>query len=136
MIDMAKEFASFPVPVDMKGDKRLLKAGESYYADVAGNKAHVTIEQSAKALMEERAKKAAKFNPEVRLALNNTGTMVASASAQNAATRTEAARPQVVASPPMQGSGSSSVSASGGSSSTRPRTDHTQALVRRQTSGS
>jgi len=118
----------------MKGDKRLLKAGESYYADVAGNKAHVTVDQSAKALMEERANRTSKGA--TSLVRNNNSTPLESSSKNNANMRTEAARPQVVASPPMQGSSSSSVSASGGSSSSRPRTDHTQALVQRQTSGS
>ena len=80
------------------------------------------------------SKKAAKFNPEVQLALNSTGTMVASASTQNAATRTEAARPQVIASAPAAASGSTSISAPS-STSGRPRVDHTQALVQRQTSG-
>ena len=79
-------------------------------------------------------KKAATFTPKVQAALQ--GSNIGSMSQENSNIRTEAARPQVVASPPMQGSGSSSVSASGGSSSTRPRTDHTQALVQRQTSGS
>ena len=81
------------------------------------------------------AKKAAKFNPEVELALNTTGTMVASASTQNAATRAEVTRPQVIASAPTQSSGGMSSVSTSGSSAARQRTDHTQALVQRQTSG-
>ena len=57
---MAKEFASFSVPEDVLRPKskdwteRLIKRGESYYVGVQGNKASVTPEQSARALIEER----------------------------------------------------------------------------------
>jgi hypothetical protein len=45
-------------------------------------------------------------------------------------------RPQVIAAAPTQSSGGlSSISAPSGSATARPRTDHTQALVQRQTSG-
>jgi hypothetical protein len=65
-LDMAKEFASFGVPYrvwrpenrDRNGkviwDARWIEVGQSYYTGSAGNKAHISPEQSAKGLIEER----------------------------------------------------------------------------------
>jgi len=65
-LDMAKEFASFAVPYkvwrpenrDKNGkviwDARWIEAGQSYYTGSAGNKAHITAQQSARGLIEER----------------------------------------------------------------------------------
>jgi hypothetical protein len=65
-LDMAKEFASFAVPYkvwrpenrDKNGkiiwDARWIQAGQSYYTGSAGNKAHITPQQSARGLIEER----------------------------------------------------------------------------------
>ncbi len=59
-IELAKEFASFPVPKDMtiknKDGKtiRTLKKGQSYYAGDGVNKAHISVEESARGLLEER----------------------------------------------------------------------------------
>lgn len=50
MVDLAKEWASFPVPYDMKGASRALKAGQSYYAGDGLNKALVSITEVRNAL--------------------------------------------------------------------------------------
>lgn len=50
MLGLAKEWASFPVPRDMKGSNRRLKAGQSYYAGDGLNKAHATIAEVEQAL--------------------------------------------------------------------------------------
>lgn len=50
MLGLAKEWASFPVPKDMQGASRWLKAGQSYYAGDGLNKAHATIAEVEQAL--------------------------------------------------------------------------------------
>lgn len=50
MIDLSKEWASFPVPIDMNGASRALKAGQSYYAGDGLNKALVTVAEVRAAL--------------------------------------------------------------------------------------
>lgn len=45
MIALAKEWASFPVPRDMNGASRFVKAGQSYYAGDGLNKALVTVSE-------------------------------------------------------------------------------------------
>jgi len=44
MINLAKEWASLPVPVNMKGHKRSVTAGQSYYAGDGVNKALIGVE--------------------------------------------------------------------------------------------
>lgn len=46
-IELAKEWASLPVPQDMKGASRQIKAGQSYYAGDGLNKAHATVAEVA-----------------------------------------------------------------------------------------
>ncbi len=93
MIEMAKEFASFPVPKDMQGNSQFVKAGQSYYAGDGVNQAHVSIEQSANALMEERANKTGKIG--TSLIPNRSSTPLESSSQENLNMRTEASRPTV-----------------------------------------
>jgi hypothetical protein len=93
MIEMAKEFASFPVPKDMQGNSQFVKAGQSYYAGDGVNQAHVSIEQSANALMEERANKTGKIG--TSLVPNRSSTPLESSSQENLNMRTEASRPTV-----------------------------------------
>lgn len=45
MIALAKEWASFPVPYDMRGQKRNVKRGQSYYAGDGMNKALISAEK-------------------------------------------------------------------------------------------
>ena len=134
MIDMAKEFASFPVPMDMKGASRVVKAGESFYADVAGNKAHVTIEQSAKALMEERANKTGKGA--TSLVPNNNSTPLESSSQDNANMRTEASRPTVNIPQQSQPSNQASGRIRTQGLNRKPPVDWSQQAVPRQLGGS
>lgn len=47
---LAKEWASMPVPIDMKGASRQLKAGQSYYAGDGLNAAHASVTEVLKAL--------------------------------------------------------------------------------------
>lgn len=91
-LEMAKEFASFPVPVDMvvknKEGKviRTLKKGQSYYAgDKAKNKAHITVEESARGLLEERAARTGKPTQQSSDVENNlnVGSKMESASVEN-----------------------------------------------------
>ena len=57
LLELAKEFASFPVPYDMKDGKgNNLKAGESYYKYSGGNKANHSVEESKAILRSERKK--------------------------------------------------------------------------------
>lgn len=51
---LPKEFASFGVASDMQGAKRRVEKGESYYADVANNKASISAEEAANALLASR----------------------------------------------------------------------------------
>lgn len=146
MLEMAQEFASFPVPFDLHRpaaknrqgriiwDERDIKKGESYYIGSGGNQAHVKLEQSAKALMEERAMRTGSLTAAAYGPYNEIGAKVAASSTQLFAMKNELSRPQVIASAPAAASGSTSISAPS-STSGRPRVDHTQALVQRQTSG-
>ena len=47
---LAKEWASLPVPRDMRGASRQIKAGQSYYAGDGLNKAHATVAEVERAL--------------------------------------------------------------------------------------
>lgn len=49
-VNLAKEWASMPVPVDMKGASRQVKAGQSYYAGDGLNTAHATTFEVSSAL--------------------------------------------------------------------------------------
>lgn len=49
-IDLAKEWASMPVPKKMRGASRDLVAGQSYYAGDGLNKAHATVAEVMDAL--------------------------------------------------------------------------------------
>lgn len=51
---MAKEWASFPVPHDMKGHVQHVKAGQSYYHGYNGNKANVSLNDARSALFASR----------------------------------------------------------------------------------
>lgn len=90
-LELAKEFASFPVPVDMvvknKEGKviRTLKKGQSYYAGDGINKAHITVEESAKGLLEERAARIGKPTQQSNAVENNlnVGSKMESASVEN-----------------------------------------------------
>ena len=50
MINLSQEWAGLPVPKDMKGFKRNVKAGESFYAGVTYNASRVTIKEVTDAL--------------------------------------------------------------------------------------
>jgi muramidase (phage lysozyme) len=52
--NLAKEWASFPVLTDMKGSKRKVKAGETYYAGDGLNKALISPEEVRGALVSYR----------------------------------------------------------------------------------
>ncbi len=54
MLNLAKEWASLPVPRDMQGASRAIKAGQSYYAGDGLNKAHATIAEVGQALLVSR----------------------------------------------------------------------------------
>ena len=54
MVAMAKEWASFPVPYDMQGHVQPVKAGQSYYHGVQGNKAHLKINEVRMAMVAAR----------------------------------------------------------------------------------
>lgn len=54
MLEMAKEFASIPVPYDVKKGSRTIKAGESYYDDEGGNDARHSIEETRNMLLAAR----------------------------------------------------------------------------------
>lgn len=47
---LAKEWASLPVPYDMRGQSRNVKVGQSYYAGDGLNKAHATVAEVERAL--------------------------------------------------------------------------------------
>ena len=49
-LGLAKEWASLPVPRDMKGASRQIKAGQSYYAGDGLNRAHATVAEVEQAL--------------------------------------------------------------------------------------
>lgn len=49
-LNLAKEWASMPVPSDMRGASRQIKAGQSYYAGDGLNKAHATVTEVERAL--------------------------------------------------------------------------------------
>lgn len=49
-LNLAKEWASMPVPTDMRGASRQVKAGQSYYAGDGLNKAHATVAEVERAL--------------------------------------------------------------------------------------
>lgn len=51
---LAKEWASMPVPHTMKGQKRMVGKGQSYYAGDGINKAHVSADRTINALREAR----------------------------------------------------------------------------------
>lgn len=53
-LGLAKEWASLPVPHDMKGASRQIKAGQSYYAGDGLNKAHATVAEVEQALLVAR----------------------------------------------------------------------------------
>lgn len=58
-IELAKEFSSVPVPrdmtvVDKDGKTRNIKRGQSYYEGIGGNRANLSIEETQRALIEER----------------------------------------------------------------------------------
>jgi len=55
MLEMAKEFASIPVPYDVKKGSRTIKAGQSYYAEEGGNLANHTIEETRNMLLAARS---------------------------------------------------------------------------------
>jgi len=55
-IELAKEWASLPVPQDMKGASRQIKAGQSYYAGDGLNKAHATVAEVRTALAQAKAR--------------------------------------------------------------------------------
>ena len=50
MIRLAKVWAAVPVPKDMQGHTRAVKKGESYYAGVGSNAAHIKVDEMMKAL--------------------------------------------------------------------------------------
>jgi hypothetical protein len=45
MIRLGMEWAGLPMPKRMQGDKRVVEAGQSYYAGDGRNKAHVSVKQ-------------------------------------------------------------------------------------------
>jgi hypothetical protein len=45
ILGLAKEFASVPVPYDVKKGSRTIKAGQSYYSGLGGNKARHSLEK-------------------------------------------------------------------------------------------
>jgi hypothetical protein len=45
ILGLAKEFASVPVPYDVKKGSRTIKAGQSYYAGLGGNKARHSLDK-------------------------------------------------------------------------------------------
>jgi len=49
-LGLAKEWASLPVPSEMRGASRQIKAGQSYYAGDGLNKAHATVAEVDQAL--------------------------------------------------------------------------------------
>lgn len=53
-ISLAKEWASLPVPYDMRGANRTVKAGQSYYAGDGLNKAHASVAEVERALLTAR----------------------------------------------------------------------------------
>lgn len=54
MLNLAKEWASFPVPYTVKGGSRTVSRGQSYYAGDGLNKALVSAEDVEKALVAAR----------------------------------------------------------------------------------
>jgi hypothetical protein len=147
MLEMAQEFASFPVPFDLhraanitRGgkviwDERDVKKGESYYIGSGGNQAHVKLEQSAKALMEERAMRTGSLTSAAYGPYNEIGAKVAASSSQLFAMKNDMSRPQVVASAPAPSANPITI-ASQSTASIRPQRDYTQTIVGRQTLGS
>lgn len=56
-LELAKEFASIPIPYDIVRDGRTITAGQSYYADVGNNKASHSITQVKNALLSAKNSK-------------------------------------------------------------------------------
>ena len=54
MVAMAKEWASFPVPYDMQGHVQPVKAGQSFYHGVQGNRAHLKVNEVRAAIVAAR----------------------------------------------------------------------------------
>lgn len=50
MLRLSKVWAAIPVPYDTQGNRKRVKKGESYYAGVGSNKAHITPEMMYKAM--------------------------------------------------------------------------------------
>lgn len=50
MIRLSRVWAAIPVPKDMQGHRKRVKRGESYYAGVGNNKAHITPEMMYQAM--------------------------------------------------------------------------------------
>lgn len=57
MLNLAKEWASFPVPYTVKGSSRKVARGQSFYAGDGLNKALVSAEDVEKALVAARAER-------------------------------------------------------------------------------
>jgi muramidase (phage lysozyme) len=57
MLNLAKEWASFPVPYTVKGGSRTVSRGQSFYAGDGLNKSLVSAEAVEKALLVARAQK-------------------------------------------------------------------------------
>lgn len=54
MVRVAQEWASFPVPMQMRGAVRTVDAGQSYYAGDGLNRAHVSVSEARAALVAAR----------------------------------------------------------------------------------
>ena len=64
-LDLAKEWASIPVPRDIvTNDGRKVKKGQSYYENVNGNRAGKTIEETQNSLKQQRDLNSGKIKPE------------------------------------------------------------------------
>lgn len=50
MVRLSRVWAAIPVPKDMQGHRRRVRKGESYYAGVGSNKAHITPEMMYQAM--------------------------------------------------------------------------------------
>ena len=69
-LGLAREWASLPVPTDMMGQTRRIKAGQSYYAGDGLNKAHATVAEVEQALnlARERYRSSAQPAPRIPVA--------------------------------------------------------------------
>ncbi|MFB9225200.1 hypothetical protein [Paracoccus cavernae] len=56
MVSLAQEWASFPVPHDMQGSARWVRAGQSYYAGDGLNASGATVADVRAALVESKAR--------------------------------------------------------------------------------